>query len=100
MAEQTSGVILERVKVDVHSGGTFGNTGRQTSDTVSVVIDVNDMCANKDYRPPNEFRKPDQEFTIRVGDKVEYEGQVWEITGVKLTNPLRNAPEFIEVTAE
>lgn len=100
MTEQTSEAILAYVKVDVHSGSTFGTTGRQSSDTMSVVIDVNDLCATKDYRTPNEFKKPDQEFTLRIGDKVEYNGQTWEITSVSLTNPLRNAPEFIEVMAQ
>lgn len=98
--EQTSSAMLAHVKFDAHTGSTFGSTGRQTQDTVSVVIDANDIKASKDYRKPDEFRNPNMEFTIRPGDRIAYEGKQYEITDVTLTNPLRNAPEFIEVTAQ
>jgi len=98
--ERTSSAMLAHVKFDAHTGSTFGSTGRQTQDTVSVVIDANDIKASKDYRKPEEFRNPNMEFTIRPGDRIAYEGKQYEITDVTLTNPLRNAPEFIEVTAQ
>lgn len=98
--EQTSEAILEHVKFDAHTGSTFGSTGRQIHDTVSVVIDANDIQANKGYRKPEEFSNPNMEFTLRPGDRIAYEGKQYEITDVTLTNPLRNAPEFIEVTAQ
>ena len=99
-AEQTSTAILERVKFDAHRGSTFGSTGRQDADTVSVVIDVNDLQSSKEYRKPEEFENSNMEFTLRPGDRIEYDGKQYEITDVTLTNPLRNAPEFIEVTAQ
>lgn len=98
--EQTSEATLEHVKVDAHSGATFGDTGREAADTVSVVIDANDLIASKEYRKPNEFKDPETEFTLRIGDRIKYQEETWEITGVRRTNPLRNEPEFIEVTAE
>lgn len=100
MEEQTSEAILEHVKIDFHAGSTFGSTGRETVDTVSVVIDANDLVANKEYKKPDEFKDPETEFTLRQGDRIQYQEQTWEITGVRRTNPLRNDPEFIEVTAE
>lgn len=98
--ERTTEATVWNVKVDFHNGATFGNTGRQTTDTVSVVIDANDLIASKTYREPQEFKDPEFEFTLRTGDRIQYQEQTWEITGVERTNPLRNEPEFIEVTAE
>ncbi len=100
MQEQRSEAILERVKVELTKSSTMGSTGRSDQDGVTVVIDANDIKANKEYKDPQDFKNPMREFTLRPGDRIEYLGQTYEITGVKRTNPLRNEPEFIEVTAE
>ncbi len=100
MREQRSEAILERVKVELTKSSTMGSTGRSDQDGVTVVIDANDIKATKEYRDPQDFKNPMREFTLRPGDRIEYLGQTYEITGVTRTNPLRNEPEFIEVTAE
>lgn len=100
MQEQRSEAILERVKVELTKGSAMGSTGRSDQDGVIVVIDANDIKATKEYRDPQDFKNPMREFTLRSGDRIEYLGQNYEITGVTRTNPLRNEPEFIEVTAE
>ena len=98
--EQTSTAKLEYVKVEDGRKASFGQTGRAYKDTVSIVIDMNDLVASKAYKEPLEFTDPDTQFTLRPGDRVTAEGREWEITAVRRVNPLRSAPEFIEVTAE
>jgi len=61
---------------------------------------VNDYKADKVLVSPSEFRTPDTQFTIRTGDRIEVHGDIYEITNVNILNPLRNTPEFIEVTCE
>ena len=100
MQEQRSEAILERVKVELVRSSSLGNTGRSNQDGVSVVIDANDIKASKEYSEPQNFRNPMRQFTLRAGDRLEYQGQEYEITGVTHTNPLRNEPELIEVQAE
>ena len=97
--EQTSEAILDHVKVTIDTSSTYGATGRSYQEVVTVTIDANDLEATKDYCPPDEFKHPNSQFTLRPGDRLIYEGRSFEITGVQHVNPLRNAPEFIEVTA-
>lgn len=97
--ERTSEAVLEYVKVTIDTSTNYGTTGRSLQDVVTVTIDVNDLKATKEYRQPDEFKHPMTQFTLRPGDRIIYDGRPFEITGVKHVNPLRNAPEFIEVTA-
>ena len=64
------------------------------------IIDANDLVADKQYVVQDKFTDPETQFILRAGDKIHYNGREWEITGVRHINPLRNAPEFIEVKAE
>ena len=96
---RTSTTVLKYVKVDYGRSSSFSKTGRTMIDTVTVTIDANDLVADKEYVTADKYTDPDTQFTLRPGDRIHYEGRVWEISGVKHINPLRNAPEFIEVTA-
>ena len=97
--EKTSEAVLEYVKVTINTSANYGTTGRSLQDVVTVTIDANDLKATKEFRQPDEFKHPMTQFTLRPGDRIIYDGRSFEITGVKHVNPLRNAPEFIEVTA-
>ena len=97
--ERTSEAVLEYVKVTINTSANYGTTGRSLQDVVTVTIDVNDLKATKEYRQPEEFKHPMTQFTLRQGDRIIYDGRSFEITGANRVNPLRNAPEFIEVTA-
>ena len=98
--EQTSTVTIQHVKVSKAKGRSYGQTGASNSDNVIITIDVNDYKADKILVPPSEFNTPESQFTLRVGDRIEAHGDIYEITNVTLINPLRNTPEFIEVTCE
>lgn len=97
--EQTSATELRYVKVELSRKATYGNTGRSYTDTASVIIDANDLMANKAYVKPDEFKDPSMQFTLRIGDRIRYENLEFEISRIVHTNPLRGTPEFIEVTA-
>lgn len=97
--EQTSATELRYVKVGLSRKATYGNTGRSYTDTASVIIDANDLMANKAYVKPDEFKDPSMQFTLRIGDRIRYENLEFEISRIVHTNPLRGTPEFIEVTA-
>lgn len=100
LEEITSTVTVQHVKVSKTKARTYGQTGASNSDTILITIDVNDYKADKVLVPPSEFKKPDTQFTIRTGDRIEVHGDIYEITNVNILNPLRNTPEFIEVTCE
>lgn len=97
--EQTSATELRYVKVELSRKATYGNTGRSYTDTVSVIIDANDLVATKSYVNPVDFNNPSMQFTLRIGDRIRYEDLEFEISRIVRTNPLRGTPEFIEVTA-
>lgn len=100
LEEITSTVTVQHVKVSKTKARTYGQTGTSNSDTILITIDVNDYKADKILVPPSEFKTPDKQFTIRTGDRIEVHGDIYEITNVNILNPLRNTPEFIEVTCE
>lgn len=97
--EQTSATELRYVKVELSRKATYGNTGRSYTDTVSVIIDANDLVATKAYVNPADFNNPSLQFTLRLGDRIRYEDLEFEISRIVRTNPLRGTPEFIEVAA-
>ena len=97
--EQTSTTELRHVKVEAKRKAVYGTTGRSFTDTVTVVIDANDIDADKALVDPADFNDPTSQFTLRVGDRVRFNDQELEISGVNRVNPLRSAPEFIEVSA-
>lgn len=98
--ESTSKAELKYVKVEYGRSASYSTTGRTIRDAVTIVIDANDIVADKQLKKPSEFKDPETEFTLRPGDRIQYDDRIWEITGVQKINPLRNAPEFIEVRAE
>lgn len=100
LEEITSTVTVQHVKVSKTKARTYGQTGVSNSDTILITIDVNDYKADKILVPPSEFKTPDKQFTFRTGDRIEVHGDIYEITNVNILNPLRNTPEFIEVTCE
>lgn len=100
LEEITSTVTVQHVKVSKTKARTYGQTGSSNSDTILITIDVNDYKADKVLVPPSEFKTPDKQFTLRTGDRIEAHGDIYEITNVNILNPLRNTPEFIEVTCE
>ena len=100
LEEITSTVTVQHVKVSKTKARTYGQTGASNSDTILITIDVNDYKADKVLVPRSEFKTPDTQFTIRTGDRIEVHGDIYEITNVNILNPLRNTPEFIEVTCE
>ena len=100
LEEITSTVTVQHVKVSKTKARTYGQTGSSNSDTILITIDVNDYKADKVLVPPSEFKMPDKQFTLRTGDRIEAHGDIYEITNVNILNPLRNTPEFIEVTCE
>ena len=97
---KSSKAELKYVKVEYGRTARFSDIGRTLSDAVTVIIDANDLVADKQYVVQDKFTDPETQFTLRAGDKIHYNGREWEITGVRHINPLRNAPEFIEVKAE
>lgn len=100
LEETTSTVTVQHVKVSKTKARTYGQTGASNSDTILITIDVNDYKADKILVSPSEFKTPDKQFTFRTGDRIEVHGDIYEITNVNILNPLRNTPEFIEVTCE
>ena len=100
LEETTSTATVQHVKVSKTKARTYGQTGASNSDTILITIDVNDYQADKVLVPPSEFKTPDKQFTLRTGDRIEAHGDIYEITNVNILNPLRNTPEFIEVTCE
>ena len=100
LEETTSTVTVQHVKISKTKTRTYGQTGASNSDTILITIDVNDYQADKVLVPSSEFKTPDKQFTLRTGDRIEAHGDIYEITNVNILNPLRNTPEFIEVTCE
>lgn len=100
LEETTSTATIQHVKVSKTKARTYGQTGASNSDTILITIDVNDYQADKVLVPPLEFKTPDKQCTLRTGDRIEAHGDIYEITNVNILNPLRNTPEFIEVTCE
>lgn len=98
--ERTSSATIEFVKVMIKHSKTFGSTGSTTADKVLVTIDLNDYRADKEFITDEDlFTDPESQFVIRRGDRIRYQGKEYEITSVEPVNPLRNAPEFLEVIA-
>lgn len=100
LEEITSTVTVQHVKISKTKARTYGQTGASNSDTILITIDVNDYQADKVLVSPLEFKAPEKQFTFRTGDHIEAQGDIYEITNVNILNPLRNTPEFIEVTCE
>lgn len=100
LEENTSTATVQHVKVSTTKGRIFGQTGASNSDSLIVTIDMNDFEADKELVEPNAFENPENQFTFRTGDRVEAHGDFYEITNVNIINPLRNKPEFIELTLE
>lgn len=100
LEENTSEATLQHVKVTTSKGRIFGQTGASNSDNVIVTIDLNDYQADKTLVKPAAFTDPETQFTFRTGDRVEAHGDLYEITNVNIINPLRNTPEFLELTLE
>lgn len=100
LEESTSTATVQHVKVTVSKSRIFGQTGASNSDNVVVTIDLNDFKADKELVEPKAFKDPESQFTLRTGDRVEAHGDIYEITNVNIINPLRNTPEFLELTLE
>ena len=98
--QQTSETTVSRVKVAQQRSATYGSTGTSNSDTISITIDLNDYSSDKSYVTPDNYTDQETQFTLRAGDRVEVWGDYYEITSVSYVNPLRNTPEFLEVTAQ
>ena len=100
LEEETSTATVQYVKVSKTKGRIYGTTGASNSDSTIITIDVNDYKADKELVSPSNFDTPKSQFTFRVGDRIEAHGDFYEITNVNIINPLRNTPEFLEVTCE
>lgn len=74
----------------------FGNTGDTVSDSILVVIDLNDYVSSKIYT--DVFTDSNTQFTFRLEDKILYKGKEYEITSVNDLEGLKG-PHFLEVTA-
>ena len=98
--QESSTVVVKHVKVDLSANASMGTTGRTIQDTMKVVIDLHDYSAAKQYVKPEDLQDPEFQFTVRIGDRIEYEGREWEVTGTEEILALRTGPEFLEVTAE
>lgn len=97
--EQVSVTEVSMVKAEVATSSTLTSTGRQFVNNLLVIMDINDYMSDKTYMKPEHLSDPEYEFTIRIGDRVEYQGREWEITAVKDVEA-PHSPQFIEVTGE
>lgn len=100
LEEKTSTTTVQYVKVSKTKTRSYEQTGSRNADTILITLDVNDYKATKSLVHPQQFNDYDSQFTLRVGDRVEAQGDIYEITNIDILNPLRNTPEFIEVTCE
>lgn len=98
--QQTAETTVSRVKATQTRSATYGSTGTSNSDAINITIDLNDYSSDKTYVTPDSYTDQETQFTIRTGDRVEVWGDYYEVTSVTRINPLRNLPEFLEVTAQ
>lgn len=99
MQEQTSETIVNHVKVELKKSRTFGSTGAEYEDYLLIVFDMNDYTSWKQYAEPSAYTDTDSQWTLRRGDRIKFGSEEFNINDVKVVNPLKNMPEFIEVTA-
>ena len=91
--QESSTVVVKHVKVDLSANASMGTTGRAIQDTMKVVIDLHDYSADKQYVKPENLQDPEFQFTVRIGDRIEYEGREWEVTGTEERKAPRTGPE-------
>lgn len=97
--EQTTRTEVGLVKAEVATSSQLTVTGREFVNSLLVIMDVNDYKSDKAYVRPENLKDPTTEFTLKIGDRIEFEGREWEVTGVKdVAGP--RSPQFIEVTGE
>lgn len=103
--ELTSKTEVGRVKYDGSYGTTMATRGITTTDTVQVTMDMYDYTAKdpdtgtaKTY--VSVLTDPTTQFTLKADDMIQYDGETYTITQVKVINPIGYAPLFIEVYAQ
>lgn len=98
--EKVSETVVNHVKVEVKHSKANTSNGSENEDTILVVFDMNDYTSWKEFVEEDSFSDSNSQWTLKVSDRIDFEGQEYTINDVKIINPLRNAPEFIEVTAK
>lgn len=95
--ELTSSATVGRVKVDGGYGILMATRGITTTDTVQITIDMSDYLSDKTYTP--ELTDPETQFALRPDDMIQYDGETYTITQVRIVNPIGANPQFLEVYA-
>lgn len=100
---------IDYVKFDGSYGIKQSEKGIQTDDKALIVIDMNDLIAylgkdQKTYLEPFDFEALENTeafFTFRPDiDKIIYKNNTYTVTSVNIINPLKDTPEYIEVTVK
>ena len=100
MEEKTVETVVNHVKVETKRSKNFTSTGVEYVDTILVVFDMNDYSSWKDFVEGSSYTDSDVQWTLRRRDRIRFNDEEYEINDVKIVNPLKNKPEFIEVTAK
>ena len=100
MEEKTVETVVNHVKVETKRSKNFTSTGVEYVDTILIVFDMNDYSSWKDFIEGSSYTDSDAQWTLRRGDRIRFNDEEYEINDVKIVNPLKNMPEFIEVTAK
>lgn len=100
MEEKTVETVVNHVKVETKRSKNFTSTGVEYVDTILIVFDMNDYSSWKDFVEGSSYIDSDAQWTLRRGDRIRFNDEEYEINDVKIVNPLKNTPEFIEVTAK
>lgn len=91
--------VFQHVKFDGSYGITLGSRGVDTTDTVLIIVDCHDYEAQgKKLVLEHQYDDPDTQVCFRTNDVILYNGQEYEISQVKVTDPFGTDPEFLEVT--
>lgn len=100
---------IDYVKFDGTYGMKQSNKGIQTDDKAIITIDMNDLVAylgdiRKTYLDPFEYEQQEDTtsfFTFRPDiDEITYQNKDYIVTSVNPICPLKDTPEFIEVTVK
>lgn len=100
---------IDYVKFDGTYGMKQSSKGIQTDDKAIITIDMNDLLAyfgdiRKTYLDPFEYEQLEGTssfFTFRPDiDKIIYKNNTYTVTSVNIINPLKDTPEYIEVTVK
>lgn len=100
MEEKTVETVVNHVKVETKRSKNFTSTGVEYVDTILIVFDMNDYSSWKDFVEGSSYTDSDVQWTLRRRDRIRFNDEEYEINDVKIVNPLKNKPEFIEVTAK